>query len=459
MTKSRLALILVLTAAFVAGIVAWAPSARAQQPSAPTRTQSQPATQAQNPAPENAAAQPTAAEVTAYTLPPDLYEKTKRLEHVRFLFFVISPIYGLVVLWFFLRWKLGPKYRDCSESTSSKFLLQVLVFAPLFVVTLDVLSLPTSIFEQWEERNYGISVQGWPSWAWDWTKGEFVNVIMGIIVIAILYAVLRKSPRRWWFWFWLAALPLGILLIFIQPLVIDPLFHKFDPLQQKDPALTAALEQMVQRAGQSIPPERMYWMNASEKLNAVNAYVTGIGASKRIVVWDTTVEKMTTPQIVAVVGHEMGHYVLNHIPKGLTIYGIGSLIIFYLGYRCIGWLLAWRGAVWGIRQTDDFASVGALLLLLSVFTLVLTPVTNAISRYFEHQADQYALEVTHGLTPDSSQVAAQMFQNLGEIDLEFPNPSRLDVWLTYDHPAIRDRVRFALTYDPWAHGGTGEFVH
>jgi STE24 endopeptidase len=397
--------------------------------------------------------------ITAYTLPPDLYEKTKHLDKVRFRFFVIAPIYGLVILWLFLSWKLGPKYRDWAEGASSKLFVQVLVFSPLFVLTLDILNLPLGLFEQWELRNYGLSVQGWPSWAWDWTKGEFINVIIGIILILILYLALRRSPRRWWFYFWLAALPLGVLLIFIQPLVIDPLFHKFEPLEQKDPALTAALEQMVERAGEKIPPERMYWMNASEKLNALNAYVTGIGSSKRIVVWDTTIAKMTTPQIVSVAGHEMGHYVLNHIPKALTIYALGSLVLFYLGYRAIGWLLAWRGARWGIRSTEDLASLAALLLLLSIFTLVLTPVTNAISRYFEHQADQYALEVTHGLTPDSGQVAAQAFQVLGEVDLDYPDPSRLDVLLTDDHPATRDRVRFALTYDPWAEGQTGEFVH
>jgi len=187
--------------------------------------------------------------------------------------------------------------------------------------------------------------------------------------------------------------------------------------------------------------------------------VTGLGGSKRIVVWDTTIAKMTTPQIVAVAGHEMGHYVLNHIPKGLAIYSLGSLILFYLAYRLIGWLLAWRGARWGIRSVEDWASLPALVLLLSIFMVVLMPATNTISRYFEHQADQYGLEVTHGLTPDSGEVAAQALQVLGEVNLEFPDPGRVAVFLTYDHPATRDRIRFALTYDPWASGGHGEFVH
>ncbi len=426
-----------------------------QQVAPPATTQQQPAPTTQ-PA---AASQPAAKMVTAYTLPPDLYEKTKRLERVSLTVLVVGTIYGLIVLWLFLGWRLGPKYRDWAERASTKFLLQVAIFTPLFVLTTDVLELPLSIFEHWESRNYGLSIQKWGSWAWDWTKGELVGIVLTMIAIAILYAVIRKSPRRWWFYFWLASLPLGVLLVFAQPLVVDPLFHKFEPLAQKDPSLTAALEKVVQRAGESIPPERMYWMNASEKVNELNAYVTGIGGSKRIVVWDTTIAKMTTPQIAFVAGHEMGHYVLNHIPKGLTIFALGSLIAFYLVHRLISWLLARRGAKWEIRSVGDFASLPALVLLLTVFSIVLTPATNAVSRYFEHQADQFGLEVTHGLTPDSGQVAAQSFQVLGEVDLEYPDPGPIDVFLTYNHPPIRDRVQFSLTYDPWAHGGHGEFVH
>ena len=455
--KSFQRFVLILVAALA--LLALRPSSiSARQADTAPRTQSE-TPSLNSTAASNAPSEPATKTVTAYTLAPDLYEKTKHLERVRLIFLIVSPIYSLLLLWLFLGWRLGPKYRDWAEGASSKLFVQVLVFSPLLILTLDILDLPLGVFEQRELRNYGLSVQRWGSWAWDWTKGEFVNVIIAIILISILYAVLRKSPQRWWFYFWLAALPLGVLLIFLQPLVIDPLFHKFEPLEQKDPALTAALEQMVARAGQDIPPERMYWMNASEKVNELNAYVTGIGGSKRIVVWDTTIAKMTTPQIVSVAGHEMGHYVLNHIPKALGIYAVGSLVLFYLGYRSIGWLLKWRGAGWGIRATEDLASLPALLFLFSIFLLILTPVTNGISRYFEHQADQYSLEVTHGLTPDSGQVAAQALQVLGEVDLEYPDPSRLDVLLTDDHPPTRDRVRFALTYNPWSHGGTGEFVH
>ena len=125
----------------------------------------------------------------------------------------------------------------------------------------------------------------------------------------------------------------------------------------------------------------------------------------------------------------------------------------------MGWVLGRWGQKWGIRGIDDWASLPVLLLLLSIFSFVATPITSAVSRYFEHQADQYGLEVAHGLIPDSGQVAAQAFQVLGKVDLSDPAPNPVDVFLSYSHPPIAERIHFALTYDPWANGGHGEFVH
>ena len=134
------------------------------------------------------------------------------------------------------------------------------------------------------------------------------------------------------------------------------------------------------------------------------------------------------------------------------------MLLFYIGYRLIGWVLSGWGEGWAIRGLDDWAALPALLLLLSIFSFVVNPVASAFSRHVEHQADQFGLEVTHGLTPDSSQVAAQAFQILGEVDLADPEPNPLDVFLYYSHPPIRDRVQFSLKYDPWSKGGQGEFV-
>jgi STE24 endopeptidase len=210
--------------------------------------------------------------------------------------------------------------------------------------------------------------------------------------------------------------------------------------------------------GETIPPERMFWMNASAKSNALNAYVTGFGASKRIVVLDTTIAKMTTPQIVFVAGHEMGHYVLHHVVEELAFFAVLLLIFFYLMYRSIGSLISRWGQNWGIRNLGDWASLPAMLVLLTVFAFVANPIANAYSRYLEHQADQYGLEITHGLTPDSGQIGAQAFQKLGEVNLADPAPNRLNVFLFYSHPSIPDRVQFSLTYNPWSNGQSGEFV-
>ena len=400
----------------------------------------------------------SAAPITEYRLPPDLHEKAHRRNRIHFWLNLIGVVFSIVVLWLILRWRLAPRYRNWAERISRLSFLQSVVFSPSLLLTIALLTLPLDFYGEVVEKRYGISVQGWGSWGWDWIKGQLISFVIGTILIWLLYLVIRRSPRRWWFYFWVISLPIGGFLVFLQPLVIDPMFHKFEPLQQKDPALVASLEQMVQRAGQNIPRERMFWMGAGEKTTNLNAYVAGMGSSKRIVVWDNTIADMTTPEIVYVAGHETGHYVLKHIPKGMLFFAVLLLIAFYLGYRTVDLVLLRHRQSWEIRDLQDWASLPVLLLLLSVFSFIVTPVGSAFSRYLEHQADQYGLEVTHGLTPDSNQVAAHAFQALGEVGLSDPDPNPLDVFLFYDHPPVPDRVRFCVTYEPWARGAHGEFV-
>jgi len=450
MSKNRIALAALAFAVFAG----YSFAAAAQSQSAPPDV----------PQASSASAGPTASpteathKITAYTLPPDLYKKAQDRSRIRFHLALISLVYGLAVLWLILHRKLSAKYRDWAEKFSARSVLQALVFSPLLLLTMASLTLPMDIYSEKVEKQFGISVQGWGSWSWDWIKAQLISLVVFTVLIWLLYIVIRRSPRRWWFYFWLVSLPIIVFIFFVTPWVIDPLFHKFEPLRQKDPPLTAALEGMVQRAGESIPPERMFWMGAAEKTTALDAYVTGFGASKRIVVYDTTIAKATIPQIVFVAGHEMGHYVLHHVPKSLVFFAVLFLLFFYAGYRLIGWLLARWGSKWAVRGLDDWASLPALLFLLSVFSFLANPLASAYSRHQEHQADQYGLEVTHGLTPDSGQVAAQAFQKLGEVDLGDPDPNPVDVFLFHDHPPLADRVQFCLTYDPWSKGETGEFV-
>ncbi|HKQ87287.1 MAG TPA: M48 family metallopeptidase [Candidatus Acidoferrales bacterium] len=429
-------------------LFAWPQNSAAQAPP-PAAAPTQSASVATHPAQEP---------FTGYALPPDLYRKAHHLGQIEFWGAIVSFLYSVLILLIVLQTRLAPKFRDWAERATKLRFVQSTIFAPLLIIALDVLGLPVDAAEHWISRKFGLSVQSWPSWFADWSKSALLVIVLATFLVWLLYVALRRSPRRWWFYFWIATIPITIFLVFVQPVFVDPLFHKFEPLAQKDAPLAAALEKMVQRTGENIPESRMYWMAASEKTNELNAYVTGIGASKRIVVWDTTIARLDTPQTVFVVGHEMGHYVLNHIPKGIAAGEAFLLVVFYLGYLALNWLLSRWGPRWGIREASDWASLPALLLLLTIFSFAANPIVNAFSRHIEHQADQYGLEVTHGLTPDSSRVAAQSFQILGKIDLSDPAPNPVDVFMFYSHPTIAERIHFALTYDPWSHGGRGQFV-
>jgi Zn-dependent protease with chaperone function len=431
--------------------------AQSQYPQAPTPTKAAQAPQTgvdQSTGSEQASSQT----VTRYTLPPDRYQKARSINQIRLWVTLVSFVWGVAALWLVLRWKMSARYRTWAEKAARRRFVQALAFTPLLILTLDVLGFPLTAFRHSMGLKYGLSVQGWGSWFWDWIKGELVSVVVATILVWVLYAIIRRSRRRWWVYFWLASLPIALALFFLQPLVIDPLFFQFESLAAKEPVLTQSLQRLVQRAGEDIPPERMFWMGAGEKLNALNAYVAGFGQSKRIVVWDTTIKRLTAPQIVYVAGHEVGHYVLMHIPKLLAFGGSLLFVLFYLGYRTIDWLLERWGASWEVRGLEDWASLPALLLLFSVFYFCAMPVVSAVGRHYEREADQYGLEVTHGLTADAAQACAQGFQALGDVNLDDPEPMPFAVFLYYDHPPIKDRVQFCLTYDPWSTGRHGAFV-
>ena len=445
---------LLLCALFAAQSSA-ARNARADSPAPSPQFVSTPATAATT----DAAANRVSPRVTSYTLPPDLYAKARHLGRLEVVFYCVETVYGVLVLLLILRLRLAVRFRDWAEQASRFRIAQAFIFTPLLLGTLDIFDLPIRIYWHRLDVAYGLSVQHWGSWSWDLLKGEIVNWIIAGVAVWILYAILRRSPRRWWFYFWLALMPLTVAMVFLQPLVVDPLFHHFEPLARHDPALVSELESVSRRAGVRIPPDRMFLMRASDKETVLNAYVTGFGASKRVVVYDTTIARMTTPQIAMVFGHEMGHYVLNHIRQGLLFAAVLGFFVLYFSYRALNWIFAAPSGRWGIRSADDWASLPVLLLFLSLIGILVTPLANAFSRHIEQQADIYGLEITHGLTSDSAQVAAQSFQILGQVDLEDPAPSRFArVWL-YDHPWIGDRIAFALHYDPWDHGEQPRYVY
>ena len=373
--------------------------------------------------------------------------------------YFLSYFLGGLFLFLILQLGWAAKFRDIAERASDKKWIQGVVFIPLLFVTLDVLDLPVHAYWHSLSLHYEQSIQGWGSWFWDWTKGEFLGTAFGIVLVLILFAVMRRSPRRWWLYFWFPAVLILFGIIVITPLVIDPLFNKFEPLSKEHPDLVAGIEKLTKHAGVPIPPERIFLMAASQKTNAINAYVTGLGASKRVVIWDTTIQKTSNNECLFIVGHELGHYVLGHVRQGFLTGAGGLLLALYFLFRGLHWALDRWAKDWKLYGQEDWASLAVLLLLLQVLLFVSSPVINGYSRMQEHAADVYGVEVIHGLVPDSAEIAAHAFQVLGELDLADPNPPPLITFWLYSHPPLADRLVFAHTYDPWSKGESPKYVN
>lgn len=410
-------------------------------------------------APSPALVQTTAAtQTTQYTLPPDKLAKAKALYDLRGKLRIIDTLYGLLILVGLLSFGIAAKYRDIAEAAGRNRFVQALIFVALFLITTTALQLPLDAYQQSISRQYGLSVQGWGSWFGDVLKGMLVGYVFLTIVAWLIATLIRISPRRWWLYSWAIIFVLVVFFVAISPVVIDPLFNKFEPLDKTNPELVDALEKVTQRGGMEIPRDRMYLMKASEKVTTLNAYVTGFGPSKRVVVWDTTIKNATTPETLFVYGHEMGHYVLNHIRIGLTAAAIGLFIGFYLLYCIANWAFPRFQQRWRMHELWDWAALVMLLLIFSIMWTLSAPIGNGFSRQLEHNADIYGLEVTHGINPNSQEAGAHAFQILGELSLSYPYPSRLVVFWYADHPPICDRVPFAHNYNPWSKGEPPKYV-
>ena len=393
-----------------------------------------------------------------YRPPPAEYARAKAYSNARYRHFFINNLYAFLVLLALLRWRIAPWLRNLAERVSARRPVQLLIFAPAILLMIGVLGLPSDIWDHRLERGFGLSAQTWASWSSDWITNQVVTLIVGTLLVGLLYAVIRHSPRRWWFYFWLSSIPLFLAAFFLKPLVVDPLFYTFRPLAGAHPALVHEIQKVTLRGRIEIPAERMFIMNASSKTTEMDAYVTGFGASKRVVVWDTMIWRATLPETLFVFGHEMGHYVLLHIPKEIACDDAIVLVLLFLGYRLMLSLLARWKTQWGIRDLGDWASFPMLFLLISLLAFLATPAFNAVSRHFEHEADRYGLEVIHGIVPDANQVAVGYFEKSGEVNLSDPDPNWFIKTWFYDHPTRPERVHFAATYNPWAQGKEPRYV-
>ncbi len=393
----------------------------------------------------------------AYTLPPETMRKAVAYSRERVALGFVGTAWGVLQLLLVLTLGIAYRMRNVAVNLTKKAWGQGAIFLLEFMVLTGLLELPLGLFGHHLAVSYGQSVQGWGSWLGDQAKGFVLTFAIGLPLMMLLRLTMRRFPTRWWLVFWVPAMFWVLVGVFAAPYVIDPLFNRFEPLEATNPALVAQLERVVRRGGVVIPPERMFLMKASAKVTGLNAYVTGFGASKRVVVWDTSVAKGTPDEISFIFGHEMGHYALGHIPRTLVFTGGLLLLTFYLAYAATGGLLRRYGRVWRVPAQNDWGALVVLLLVASVVSFLAEPVANGFSRMHEHEADVYGEEAVHGIVADPQGTGRATFQLLGETSLADPHPNGFVVFWTYGHPPIGDRAAFARDYDPWTPGRTPQY--
>jgi len=397
-------------------------------------------------------------ETKEYQLSPERYQKAVAYSRSGYTVYFVSVLWGILALVILLRSGVVARLRDFAEQKSTSFRWQAVLFVVPLSLVLAVLDLPIRMYWHQLSLQYEQSIQRWGSWFWDWSKGQLLEIVLSVLAAMLLMKVIRWKPRTWWLYFWAAAIPLTAFLVFVSPWVIDPMFHTFRPLAEAHPQLVQSIGKLTEHAGVPIPADKMFLMEASAKTNQLNAYVTGFGASKRVVVWDTIINKTTPDELLAVVGHELGHYALGHVMKGFAFGVAGMFFGLLVAYLALRWMLGRWGSSWGIRGQEDWAALAVLLLIFSVLGFLSEPVGNGFSRMQEHAADVYSLEVIHGIVPNGREAAAHSFQVLGEQDLAEPNPSPFIKFWLYSHPPIADRVSFAHNYDPWSKGQEPKYV-
>jgi STE24 endopeptidase len=285
------------------------------------------------------------------------------------------------------------------------------------------------------EHRFNLSNQKLRSWLWDEAKGFLVGLILATIVVELLYFIIREIPQYWWLIAWAAFLGLFVLMAQLAPVVLFPIFYKFEPLQNEE--LKGRLVRLGERAGTRV--RGVYKWNLSEKSKKANAALTGLGNTRRIILADTLLEKYSADEIEAVLAHELGHHVHKHILKSIAVQAGVTLV----GFWAANWALHYAVERWQLFDTmSDFANLPLLVLLSTVLSFLLLPALNAFSRYNERQADRYAFQSIASVQPFITSMNKLAEQNLAE-----RTPSTFVEWFFHSHPAISRRVAAA---EAWA---------
>ncbi len=379
----------------------------------------------------------SSSEEPVYPLSPE--RKAKLISYSKFnnLWRFADFFIGIVLFSLILFTGLSAKLRDIAGKARYKFFVWWLYFV-LFIIVSFVISFPFDYYREFVvESNYGFMNQTFGEWFIDSLKALGLTALLGIIPVWLLYFILERS-RKWWLWFSLGTIPLLIFLVVIAPVFISPMFNKFTPLENKE--LETKILSLASKAG--IEGSDVFQVDGSRQSSKVNAYVTGLFGTKRIVLYDTIIKNFNNDEIMFVMGHEMGHYVMNHIWQGLALAVVVIMFSLWLTNRLIHRFIRRFQSKLGFSQLSDIASLPLALLFLSVISFVSQPISNSFSRYIEHQADIYGMEIT-GVPGEA---AATAFDKLSAFNLSDPEPHPIIEFWFYDHPSLAKRMQFVRQY-------------
>jgi len=345
-------------------------------------------------------------------------------------------LYGAAIALVLLATGFSARLRDLAERWFVARPASTFTYAALYLLASAVLALPLSVYKDFvREHQYGLATQAFGAWFGEQLEALALGMVLGGLAIAVLYGVLRRAPRTWWIWGAVVTVVLLALLMTVQPVFIEPIFNRYTEL--RDPAVRGPIVSLARANG--VPAEHVYAVDASRQTTRVSANIAGLLGTTRIALNDNLLRRCTLPEIEAVMGHEMGHYVLHHMWKGLLFLGVMAVAAFAFLKTSFGRVLARFGLRWRVRNIGDPAGLPLLALLLSIFLFVMTPVLNSFTRTLEAEADIFGLNAAR--QPDGE---AEVALKLGEYRKLSPGP--LEEWIFFDHPSGRARILMAMRW-------------
>lgn len=343
-------------------------------------------------------------------------------------YFTLLP-FPWVFLWCWITSKKAIGITERIEMKWKRYWVQSLMFGLLLTVFYQMVKLPLDLLGYGIAQTHGVNHQPLLDWLQEWLmeSGFFIAMISSVIIGVRLF--MKKFEKKWWLALWGSILPIVLFIVYIQPVVIDPLFETFQPLREG--SLKRSIVDIAQEAG--IEESNIYEVNMSEKTSSFNAYVTGLGNYKRIVLWDTTLTGMKQDEVLFILAHEIAHYVKHHVYLGVLGYIVLSLVVLWLLAKVFSFVQRNRGL--GLSNKMKLRNIPVLLLLGSLLLFVTQPLSLYVSREMERSADQYAIAHTENLDPALESYRSLATQSKGDI-----SPAHWIVWLRYTHPPIQERI-------------------